>query len=293
MATTEHHPSAEQLPVSVVVPTIGRLELLGRCLESLAACSPRATEILVVDQSRDPAVRQVIERFGSVGARAVPCAGRGVSLGRNVGLLEARFEVVLVTDDDCTVEPDWVGASLEAMGESREVLVTGRVMPVGDPGSVSSAKTDLEPHDFTGELHCGALFPNNMALPRAAAIRLGGFDERLRYAEDNDFCFRWLRAGKPLRYRPEPVVWHHDWRSPSSLGDLYRRYWHWQGVFYAKHLRHGEVRVLRFVMTDIVHALRYAASRHVRGPQRWPDPRAAISRSLPGGLFAGLRCSWR
>jgi glycosyltransferase involved in cell wall biosynthesis len=37
------------LPVTVVVPTIGCPELLEACLASLAACEPRADEVLVAD----------------------------------------------------------------------------------------------------------------------------------------------------------------------------------------------------------------------------------------------------
>jgi glycosyltransferase involved in cell wall biosynthesis len=45
------------VPLSVVLPTIGRAELLVACLASIAACEPGAAEIIVVDQSGDQAVR--------------------------------------------------------------------------------------------------------------------------------------------------------------------------------------------------------------------------------------------
>lgn len=284
--------TADTIDASVIVPTIGRAELLERCLASVTACRPRAADVAVVDQSDDPRVREAIEQFSALGVRRVPCDGRGVSLGRNVGLREAHHEIVLVTDDDCTVDETWIASATGLLGGADDLLVTGRVMPVGDPRSVTSAKTDLEPHDFTGETHCGAIYPNNMAFSRTAALELGGFDERLRHAEDNDFCFRWLRAGLRLHYRPEPVVWHHDWRAPDELGELYGRYWFWQGVFYAKHLRQGERAVMRFIREDVREALRYLVARAVRGKRPWPDSRARILRRMPAGVRAGLRRTW-
>ena len=42
------------LPLSVVIPTIGRCELLRRCLRSVLACTRAADEVIVVDQSGAP-----------------------------------------------------------------------------------------------------------------------------------------------------------------------------------------------------------------------------------------------
>jgi GT2 family glycosyltransferase len=36
-------------------------------------------------------------------------------------------------------------------------------------------------------------------------------------AEDNDFRYRWLTSGRKVRYEPEMVVWHSDWRTPEEL----------------------------------------------------------------------------
>jgi GT2 family glycosyltransferase len=55
--------SPETVPVTVVIPTIGRLEPLRRCLESLARSVPPPDEILVVDQSHDPAIEAVVAKL--------------------------------------------------------------------------------------------------------------------------------------------------------------------------------------------------------------------------------------
>src|SRR5947209_15269950 len=95
---------AETVPVSVVVPTVGR-EQLAVCLQSLAGCEPPPAEIVVVDQSGSDAVAEIIASFPR--ARRVSCHGRGVSCGTNLGLREAAHETVLVTHDDCAVASSW------------------------------------------------------------------------------------------------------------------------------------------------------------------------------------------
>lgn len=279
----------EALPVSVVIPTIGRVERLRACLESIARCDRRADEVLLVDQSRSPEVAALIGEFGSIGAKLVPCAGRGISVGMNLGLRSAAHDIVLVTHDDCTVDPSWIGSAARLMAECPEMIVTGRVLPVGDePRGVPSTRAGPVAYDLTGEIHTGALFPNNMALNRSLVLAFGGFDEHFKTAaEDNDLCYRWLRAGRRMRYEPELVVWHHDWRTHEELERLYVDYWRWQGVFYAKHLRRRDLMIIRFVVRDLYWGARAIAERIFWRRPRWSDWRRGILRGLPGGLAEG------
>jgi GT2 family glycosyltransferase len=273
------------VPVSVLVPTIGRPERLAACLSSIAACEPRPEEVLVVDQSGDPRLAALVRRFE---ARLVPCTGRGPGRARNAGLAEVRHETVLATDDDCTVAPDWVAVAKELAARHPAHLITGRVLPFGDPRAIPSTIDDPDPREYTGGVHCGALFANNMICPRSLARELGGFDDRLLHGEDNDFSYRWLRAGLGFRYEPHLVVWHHDWRTHEELERLYVRYYRGQGLFYAKHLRRRDARMLRFLARDLYGGLTSLAAAILRGRPRWTDP----GRGIPRGLVPGLVRGW-
>jgi GT2 family glycosyltransferase len=283
--------SAESLPVSVVVPTVGRPSLRA-CVASLAASRPRADDVLLVTQGNDDSVRDLAREFESSGVRFVPCTGRGVARGRNVGLREAAHDVVLITDDDCTVADDWVATAAALVAAYPGAIITGRVRPVGDPDRVPSFKDDPEPHDFTGEAHGGALFPNNMVCDRRALLAAGGFDERFgpdEAAEDNEFCYRWLKGGGALRYEPALTVHHHDWRSGDDLRRLYIRYACGQGFFYAKYLRRGDPTMVRWIGRDLYWAARGAVAAAVKPRPGWVDPRRGISRGLPVGLLRGWK----
>src|SRR5215208_1922459 len=102
MAPPEEVP-ADVVDVSVLIPTIGRPELLEKCLESLEACRPRAREIVIVDQSGEPSTKAVVDRFAHIGARTVPMAEKGVAKARNRGLEAVQHDLIALTDDDCTV----------------------------------------------------------------------------------------------------------------------------------------------------------------------------------------------
>ena len=253
------------------------------CLQSINEGSDRPDELIVVNQGPPEDVARLVSEIAPVEGRTVPCAGRGVGTATNLGLQEARNETVLVTHDDCTVAPDWVSAAGELARRYPGTLLTGRVLPAGEPSRVPSTIDAGEPRDYTGSLRVSALFPNNMVMARAAALELGGFDDRVLHAEDNDFCYRWLRRGLPFRYEPSLVVWHHDWRDPAELEALYVRYGRGQGRLYAKHLRKRDRAIWPFVVRDLREAAIGIGAHHDR----------EYRRGLARGLIPGIREGWR
>jgi len=274
-------------PATVVLPTIGRPELVRDCLGSLASCEPRAEEILVVDSSKDDAVATVVRDFADAGARVVRCDEPGLGTAFNIGLREARHELVLLTNDDCTVERSWVGVGARLVGDASHVIITGRVRPHGDPEVVPSIIDDparREHRDTVGFF----LYTQSMAVHRDEVLELGGFDGRIRpSAEDNDLSYRWLRAGRTIHYEPAFVVWHRDWRTREQLERLFVGYGVGQGMLYAKHLRRGDTGVVRFVARDVYAICRGLADRVLRGRRPYGDWRLGRARGLPVGFVRG------
>lgn len=283
---------AATLPVSVVVATIGRPKLLEACVTSVLACRPGPDDVVIVDQS-DAGLADRMRALGDDRIRVVPSPVRGISRAVNDGLRAARHDTVMMTDDDCTVAPDWIAAGWDAHALACGGLVSGRVLPAGDPALVPSAIVSTEFRDWTGVRTKGSLYRGNMVGSAAALLAIGGFDERATLrsaAEDNDFCYRWAKAGLPLHYDPLMVVWHHDWRSASDLRTTYRTYAKGQGAFYAKHLAQGDLHMVRFVASDVREGVR--ARRHRLLHQHRHDPPTRRELLVPW-LFVGLVAGWR
>jgi GT2 family glycosyltransferase len=277
-------------PVSVVLPTIGRPELLRGCLESLARCEPRADEIVVVDSSDGEAVTDVVADFAARGARPIDGRTPGIGAAFNIGLREAKHEIVLLTNDDCSVERSWVERGFRHASRDAETIITGRVRPRGDPSVVPSTIDDPDEREYSGR-PAFVLYTQAMALHRAVVLEFGGFDERIQpTAEDNDLSYRWLRAGFRIRYEPDFVVWHHDWRSREQLERLYVNYGIGQGMVYGKHLRRGDLPLALNLAGAVVGGARGVAARVVRRhPKTHVDPRLGFLRGLPVGLVRGWR----
>jgi GT2 family glycosyltransferase len=276
-------------PASVIITTIGRAAELDLTLQALARAVPRADDVLVVDQSGEDAVAEVAARFEAVGVRHVRSAGRGAGLAANEGLRGARHEVVFFTDDDCAVESNWIQAGFNALNRFPHCIFTGRVLPLGNAHLVPTTALDVAPRDYTGDLYCSILVRSNLLVCRSAVLAVGGFDERFETsAEDDDLCYRWLNAGGCVRYDPDLVVWHRGWRQPSEVDERYVRYGEEQAWFYLKHLRRGDVRVLRFLGRDLRAAARGFIADVLRGrPGR--DPRRSVARGLLRGVMSDRR----
>jgi GT2 family glycosyltransferase len=280
--------------VSVIIPTIGRPEQLRTTLDSLAKCHPRAAEIIVIDQSQGDHVAATVAEFAAANACCILSAGRGIALAVNEGLRRARNEIVLGTHDDCSVAADWVDTGYRLASSASCCILTGRVLPLGDPTIIPSTKDDPRPHDFTGELTCRVLFPSNMVLPRSRVLEFGGFDERFEVAsEDNDLCYRWLRAGRCLRYEPSLTVWHRDWRTGEQLREMYVSYWREQGRFYAKHLHRGDAAIVRFMLADARYVLLIILGVLSSALKRRKLSLPAEPHGLVRGLLPGFVSGWR
>jgi len=214
-------------PLSVVIATRGRPELLARCLRSARAALGPDDEIVVVDSSPDPAPG---ERIGRECAARVLQTGPGASHQRNIGVLAAKNDVIAFIDDDVQVSSEWADGVREGFSCGPGVaFVTGRIQLLPGQEGYSrpvSIKDDPEPAELTtasrGTLGHGA----NFAVRKGPFQEVGGFDEQLgpgaplHAAEDNELMDRLLMAGYTGRYEPRALAWHDQWRDRRDLVKL-------------------------------------------------------------------------
>ncbi len=202
---------ALRLPVSMVVPTCGRADLLNRCMAALTGQTLRGAdmEIIVVDDAPSDATRDVVVQWSAHAAqrglevRYVANHGpHGPAAARNRGWRHARSRVIAFTDDDTVPDANWLRHGLMEMDADVDAL-WGRIsMPLPDN------PTDYERD--ASHLATAEFVTANCFCRKAMLQALDGFDEQFRLAwrEDSDFHFRLLAKGARIRHAPDALVVH-------------------------------------------------------------------------------------
>jgi GT2 family glycosyltransferase len=99
----------------------------------------------------------------------------------------------------------------------------------------------------------------NAAFRREVFAKIGYFDEllgpgaELRASEDADMAYRLLRQGLKVVYTPEVVIYHQQWRDDAEGWQVEKDYNIGAGAFFIKHLRYGDVYVLKLIFERVLH----------------------------------------
>lgn len=179
--------------ISLAICTFDRAASLALVLDDLVAqrSPPARWELLVVDNASTDATRQVAERFGErLPLRLVDEPRQGLSHARNRAVEAARGDVLLFTDDDVRLEPDWLAAFALAFAQHPQAaFFGGRVSP--DWGGATPRWFRAE----TAEQFAGVL----VAFDRGETTRPLGADEPLPIGASLAFRLEALRRCGPFR----------------------------------------------------------------------------------------------
>lgn len=247
--------------VTVIVPTRDRSAMIAECLSSLLALDYPELQILIVDQSStDETVREV-EAIAKDDhrLRVLRTPPTGSSIARNLGAQASTAEIVAYTDDDCIVHPQWVQNLVREFEDSRVALVHGRLLaaPNGRRTGIEVAYKPTEGRqEFAGRVPPWYVGHGaNMAIRRAALLKVGGFDPLLGAGGqfgacvDLDMTYRLLLAGWRGVYTGHALVYHRQWRNWRERRKTERRYGVGAGAMFAKHVRMGDLYGLRLLAT--------------------------------------------
>jgi glycosyltransferase involved in cell wall biosynthesis len=236
-------------PLSVVIPTRDRPELLARAAARVLAALGPDDELIVVDSaSRDPAAVAAV--VADPRAKVVRAERPGATVARNTGWRLARHDLVGFVDDDVEVDPGWADALVACWKADPDLaFVTGRIrIPAGQGTLAVAIKDDPTPASFT-RVDAGLLGHSaSLAVPRERLAEVGGFDEslgpgsRFREADDVDLFDRLLATGRVGRYEPAADATHDQWRRIREYVALQHDYGYGSGARLSKLRRNDRAR---------------------------------------------------
>jgi GT2 family glycosyltransferase len=200
-------------------PAGGRLD---RLLDSLAEQTVEHETIVVDNASPGGAVAATSSRYGFAEVVSLD-RNAGFSRPMNIGARRASTGTLVLLNDDCVCDPDFVERLVAPLDPGAGVVMSSGVLrDWRHPELIDSAGMELDRtllvYDYlNGEPVEAAVTaadpigpsPKAAAFDRDAFLAVGGFDERLfAYWEDVDLALRMLEAGGTCRLAPRALGTH-------------------------------------------------------------------------------------
>jgi succinoglycan biosynthesis protein ExoA len=250
--TTDHGPRTSRFDlfpvITIIVPVRNEARFIARTIEQLVAQDYPGDrfEVLVVDGRSDDQTRAIAESLAAdhPQVRVLDNPRRLSSAARNIGVRQARGELIAIVDGHCELEGcDYLRNLADAFRRSGADCL-GRPQPLDVTGSsalqeaIAAARSSRLGHHPDSFIYSNTeqFVPAKsvaVAYRRAVFDRVGGFDERFDACEDVELNHRIDRAGLKCFFTPAVRVRYFP---RSDLGGLFH-----QMARYGR----GRVRLLR------------------------------------------------
>lgn len=189
----------ESVSLSVIIPCYNVERYVGECLKSvLSQETPCAFEIVTVDDGSTDGTPQILDHYASNDSRVrvIHQENRGFSGARNVGIDNARGQVLMFVDSDDAILPHHIANLWTALEESGADIVSGRYRKMKESGKVMRS---VEKHRVHGG-PCARLYRRNVwsdiRFPEGFwfedTVQAYCIDSRFRehYIDDAGYCYR-------------------------------------------------------------------------------------------------------
>ncbi len=241
---------------SIIIPVYNDPNF-SACLDSLARLTGNIEhEVIVVENSETDWVKPLVERHGFT-YLFEPITGSYQA--RNTGIAASQGEILVFTDSDCEVTPNWLEQIDQVLTDSSIAGVMGfsAGAPTTRVAALEQIMYEANIAAFTSNDHLRRVDTRNLAIRRTIIERIGKFAVDLQYGGDMEFGARAHAADFRLVYNANMIVVHHNIKQFKGL--LIKRVRQNYGNMVITQLHDRE-----FIQAYFPHLLRYQASAKTR-----------------------------
>ena len=214
--------------VSIVIACPKRSWMLDECLEAIRAQSYEKWEVIVLPDEEEKSKSEVEVEQRNV--RFIPTGKVRPAEKRNIGIREAKGEIVAFIDDDAYPDAHWLEYAIKYFGDKDIGAVGGP--GVTPPGDKRLARLGGRVYDnwlvsgnYRYRYHAGGVrmdvddYPScNLFVRKDILDKIGGYRTDFWPGEDTLLCKDIIDNWKRIVYDPWVVVYHH--RRPLFLPHL-------------------------------------------------------------------------
>jgi glycosyltransferase involved in cell wall biosynthesis len=199
-------PPSENNLVSVIIPCYNGERFLEEALRSALSQSYPEVEIIVVDDGSTDNSPEIAQRFP---VRYIRQENRGLTESRNRGVRESRGSYIVFLDADDRLKPEAIEAGFRMLERRPEcAMAVGDHTFIAQDGSqiAGSQKECLPAHHYEALLKSNFIeMISSVLFRRHVYEEVGGFDTKLRVAEDYELYMRIARS-YPICCHPAVVA---------------------------------------------------------------------------------------
>ena len=212
------------MSVSVIIPAYNGQAFIGDAVRSVLVQSNIKIEIVVVDDGSSDSTAAVIRQFPEVSY--LRKANGGVASARNLGIENAKYDLIALLDQDDRFLPGKLAAQVELMTANPAVVLTHTDVRVIDADGLPAAdnrlamRGGLKPPsgDVLIQLFKGNfVFACTAVFRKSVAEQAGLFDARLWGVDDYHLWMKLARHG-PIVHVPE-VLAEYRWHGSNASSD--------------------------------------------------------------------------
>ncbi len=216
--------------VSIVIPCRNEKQHIAPCLDSVLAFdySTEDLEIIVVDGMSTDDTRTIVRPYVEKNStsKLLDNPKKTVSPAINIGVINARGEIIIRLDAHSTYPPEYARLCVELLKKTKAGNAGGRFINITNGnGPWAEPIKFVTGHIFgvgSGIFRVGTKAEFVDTVPfgtfrRDLFISMGMFDERLTRNEDNEFNDRLRRAGYKIAFDPDIKIYYKNQATLSGL----------------------------------------------------------------------------
>mgnify|MGYP005750603367 CR=1 FL=1 len=179
------------MKISIIIPTLDRPEQLIPLIDRLRIFLQDQVELIVVDDSKVPLSEKYLEKWKERHKYIYRGERLGVSSARNTGSRQSKGEYLIFLDDDDDFTDSWIEDFFNSLADNPDLVYCNMrlVNPIGKLTSVSASENNR-----------GIVIPGAWMIRKDIFLQIGGYDERLKFAENTELFFRLNKLSLKKRY---------------------------------------------------------------------------------------------
>lgn len=202
--------------ISVIIPARNEELTIANLLADLSRQNYKRFEVIVVNDDSEDETLWVVSRFELKNLQVIHNRGKGKKSALTAGVRKARGTIIVATDADCSVSPEWLSNIHDFFRAPKVMMAFGGVRMDGEKSFFDS----LQAMEFASLVGTGAATASmgvptmcngaNLAFRRRVFSEVDGYEGNLDVASgDDEFLMRKIQK----RY-PKGV---HFMNSPASV----------------------------------------------------------------------------